>query len=169
MDMFASTFALLIAIVLAASACHKLVARDRLAASAARLTGVPSALGAPLSFAAASVEVLAGIAILLPGGQTLGASLAFTLWAIYAILLYRRRAQPDFDCGCDFGSPKVHHRQRTYVRASMLALLALIPIASQRTVQIELRTLLPALGFFGLYLTFTQLAALPPLKRSSLS
>jgi hypothetical protein len=162
----ASPLALFLAAILLAAAAHKLVARDRLAAAAARLTGVAPALGQPLSFAAAAVEAGAGLALLVPAARPAGALVAALLWTAYAVLLLRaHRAGRAFDCGCSFGArPKV----ATLFPAQRAAVLALLAIAVGLLPAAMPAVLDPfaALAFFALYLAAGELAAVFPTGRS---
>lgn len=162
----ASPLALFLAVVLLTAALHKLVARDRLAAAAARLAGVAPALGQPLSFAAAAVEAGAGLALLMPAARPVGALVAALLWTAYAVLLLRaHRAGRAFDCGCSFGAqPKVvtlYPAKRAVVLAALAIGAGLFPVSMPGVLD-----LFAALAFFALYLAAGELAAVPSTGRS---
>lgn len=162
----ASPIALFLAVVLLTAAAHKLVARDRLAAAAARLTGVSPALGQPLSFAAAAVEAGAGLALAAPAARPAGALIAALLWAGYALLLWRaHRAGRAFDCGCSFGAqPKIvtlFPVKRAVILALLAVVVALLPAGMPGVLD-----LFAALGFFALYLAAGELAAVSSTGRS---
>jgi hypothetical protein len=162
----ASPLALFLAMVLLTAAMHKLVARDRLAAAAARLAGVSPALGQPLSFTAAAVEAGAGLALIMPAARPAGALVAALLWAAYALLLLRaHRAGRAFDCGCSFGAQPKVVTLYPVKRAAVLAVLAigapLLPAAIPGVLD-----LFAALAFFALYLAAGELAAVPSTGRS---
>lgn len=157
-----------LALVLAAAAVHKLVARDRVAAAAAGLIGVPLRLGLPLSIAAATVEGLAAASILVPATRQAGALAATALWCLYATLLLAKtsRSAGPFDCGCSFGPPRRGAGQRlAAVQPFLLAGLALV-VAIRASQQLEIEPVFAALAFFGLYLAAGEFAALPPSRRS---
>jgi len=162
----AAPLALFLAVVLLTAAAHKLVARDRLAAAAARLAGVSPALGQPLSFAAAAVEAGAGLALVLPTARPAGALVAALLWAVYAVLLLRaHRAGRAFDCGCSFGSQakvaSLYPAKRAGVLAGLAAIAVVLPTAMPGVLD-----LFAALAFFALYLAAGELAAVPSTVRS---
>lgn len=92
--------ALFLAALLAASALHKLLARERLTAVTARLAGVHLPTGLLLLIVAASVEALAALALAVPALRSGGALAAAALWLAYAAALWRRRGTV-LDCGCD--------------------------------------------------------------------
>jgi Methylamine utilisation protein MauE len=92
--------ALFLIAVLAASALHKLLARKRLVAVAARLAGVALPGGALLLALAATLEALTALALVLPALRSGAASAAATLWLGYGFALWRQRGKI-LDCGCD--------------------------------------------------------------------
>lgn len=162
----ASALAFFLAVVLLTAAAHKLVARDRLAAAAARLAGVSPALGQPLSLAAAAVEAGAGLALVAPATRPAGAAIAAVLWAAYAVLLLRaHRAGRAFDCGCSFGvSPKIitlYPAKRAGVLAGLATAAALLPASFPGVLDP-----FAALAFFALYLAAGELAAVSSIGRS---
>lgn len=158
--------ALFLAVVLLTAAAHKLVARDRLSAATARLTGLSPALGQPLSFAAAAVEAGAGLALVMPAARPAGALVAALLWAGYAVLLLRaHRGGRAFDCGCSFGSQAKVVSLYPARRAGFLAALAAVTVALP-TATPGVLDLFAALAFFALYLAAGELAAVPSTGRS---
>jgi len=74
------TIALFLALVLVASAAHKLMDRPRAALATVRLTGAPSPLGMALMLSAATYEGLAALALAMPPFRQAGAIAAATLW-----------------------------------------------------------------------------------------
>lgn len=114
---------LFLALLLAVSAMHKVTARDRLAPVAARLTGLPPALGLAALLGAAAVEALAALALLVPALRLVGAAIACALWAIYALALLRHRGAV-LDCGCDFIRREKPVGAAAIVRPAGLAVLA---------------------------------------------
>ena len=157
-----------LALVLAAAAVHKLIARDRVAAAAAGLIGVPLRLGLPLSITAAMVEGLAAASILIPVTRPAGALAATALWCLYATLLLAktRHGTEPFDCGCSFGRARRGAGQRfAAVQPLLLAGLALV-VAMRASQKFEIEPVFAALAFFGLYLAAGELAALPASRRS---
>ena len=78
---------LFLAALLAISAGHKVIARDRLAIVSARLAGAPAALGNTLLLGAASAEALAAMALAVSPLRQAGALAAAAIWAGYAAAL----------------------------------------------------------------------------------
>ena len=124
---------LFLALVLLVAAAHKAIARERMAAAAARLTGSTPSIGSLAAWAAAGVEIAAGLALLMPPTRMLGGVIAALLWLGYAALLARRRGE-SLDCGCSFGSRENPVGVFEIGRAVFLALLgtvvALLPAAT---------------------------------------
>jgi hypothetical protein len=152
---------LFLALLLALSAGHKLVARAALAPVAARLAGAAPVLGLPLLLTAAATEALAAMALLVPGLAAVGALGAAGLWSLYAVALWRRRGQA-LDCGCDLVrrvrpvTPAM--AARPLLLASAAVAVALLPAAP-----FTLETPFAALALLALWLAAAELAALPSL------
>ena len=91
---------LFLAALLGASALHKVFARERLSAVAARLAGVALPTGALLLALAATLEALAALALLFEPLRLGGAFAAAALWLGYGFALWRQRGKT-LDCGCD--------------------------------------------------------------------
>lgn len=166
MSDISSVLALFLAMVLAGAAIHKLVATERLAAAAARLTRMPLVLGKPISFSAAAIEAGAALALLAPQARWVGAGLAVGLWLIYGLALWSawRREERSLDCGCSFGSRNTGISAFSIARplglAALAALLCQLPAGP-----VTIESVFAALTFFSLYLAAGELAALPPLRR----
>ncbi|MBJ7408789.1 MAG: hypothetical protein JHD15_00260 [Phenylobacterium sp.] len=157
-----TTLAIFLALVLALSASHKLVARDRLAAATARLAGVNGATGQVLSFAAAAIEGAAALALVLPGLQVVGGAIAALLWSAYGLALWRRRGMR-LDCGCTVAAREKPVDGLAVARAALLAGLALgVAMAPAGAMSIE--TPFAGLALLVLYLAFGELAAIPALQ-----
>lgn len=119
-----SALALFLALVLAVSAAHKLVARARLAAAAARLVGVSPTLGTPLLLAVAASEAMAAFAIVVAPLRTGGAIAAASIWCAYGLALLVRRGEV-LDCGCDLSARKKPVGAISILRPFLLAALAM--------------------------------------------
>lgn len=154
-----AALSLFLALVLALAAAHKLLKRDRLATAAARLTGLPLSTGALVSLAAAALETVAAIALLLPGTQPIGAAIAALLWLGYAALLASHLGQ-SLDCGCSLGVREKPVSALLVARATGLAALALL-VAFAPTAAPTIETPFAALAFLALYLALDELLALP--------
>jgi len=155
---------LFLAMLLAISAGHKFVARDRLGIAAARLTGTPPALGPALVLAAGSAELLAAVALAVEPLRTAGAIAAGVIWAVYAIALFMRRGQV-LDCGCDFVRRERPVGIAAVLRPAGLALLAAM-VALMPRGNFALDAPFAALALLALYFAASELAALPaPARR----
>ena len=126
------TLALALATLLAASAAHKLVAREQWPAIVRQYRLLPEGLATPAAVLLPLAEALAAAALLWPQAQAAGAVTAATLLLVYAAALAINlgRGRSAIDCGC-FGPQR---RQgiaawmvgRNLVLAAM-ALLLLLP------------------------------------------
>lgn len=150
---------LFLALLLAGSAVHKLVARDRLAMTAARLTATPAALGPALLLAAASFEALAAAALLAAPMRTAGALAAAALWSGYAVALLARRGEV-LDCGCDLVRRERPVGNAAIARPALLAGLA-AALAALPPAPLTVDAAFAALALLALYLAASELAALP--------
>ncbi len=115
---------LFMVLLLAASAAHKGIERQRLATASAQLTGVSEHSGPYVVLAAAAVEVLAALALVLPDLRAGGALAAAGLWSLYALALLRRRGDT-LDCGCDLIAREKPVNAIAILRPALLAALAL--------------------------------------------
>jgi uncharacterized membrane protein YphA (DoxX/SURF4 family) len=159
-----AAIALFLALVLLVAAAHKAIAHDRMAAAAARLTGSPSSMGSPAAWAAAALELLAGMAMLMPATRTVGGLLAAILWLGYAVLLARHWGQ-SLDCGCSFGSREKPVGAFETGRALLLALLGIV-VALLPAGAITPEAPFAALGLFALLTASATLADnIPGLRR----
>ncbi|MDP3748084.1 MAG: MauE/DoxX family redox-associated membrane protein [Phenylobacterium sp.] len=158
-----AALALFLALVLALSAGHKLLERERLAAAATRLAGVDGAIGPALSLAAAAIEGAAALALVLPGLQPLGGAIAALLWTTYGLALWRRRGM-SLDCGCTFAARQKPVDGPAVARAAALAGLALA-VAAAPSAPFSIETPFAALALLALYLAFGELAAIPATQK----
>lgn len=115
-----------LALLLGVAAAHKLLWRERALTAVSGLSGLsPGPAGFALS-TALCVEIVAAIALLLPGYRAEGALLAALLWSLYfaamARTLFSRSGA--VDCGCSFG--KTH---RPLGRFQLLRTAALAGLA----------------------------------------
>lgn len=149
---------LFLALVLAMAAGHKLLDRERLAASAAALTGAPVALGVPISLAAAAYEAAVALALLFPATRPAGAMLAAVLWSVYGIALMRRLGST-LDCGCNFAARAKPVDSFAVLRAFALAALATIVLLTP-AMPLTLLSPFAALGFLALYLALGEIMSI---------
>lgn len=163
----AQAAALFLALVLAAAAVHKLVARERLIAATGRLLGLQPPLAAVAMLAAAAIEAVAAIALILPPVRPIGALLAALLWLGYgvALLAARRRGESAFDCGCGFAVQRKPVDRFTIVRPFGLVLLATLVALTPEAPAPLVEPVFAALALYALFLAAGEIAALPS-KRS---
>lgn len=156
---------LFLALVLATSAGHKLAAPQRMADAAARLSGLPSATGQALAFAAAGFEAVAALALLLPFTHTGGAMAAGALWCGYGALLFMRRGQR-LDCGCDLAGRSKPVDAFAIARPLFLAGLALLVAFQSATFVWAVDAPFAGLALLTLWFAAAELGALPFLART---
>lgn len=155
---------LFLALLLAASALHKVLARARLALVTARLAGVTPPLGAVLLAVAATLEGLAALALLVPALQQAGALLAAALWSVYALALLRQRGTV-LDCGCDFAAREAPIGAFAILRPMLLAGLAL-STARFTPLGWTLETPFAALALCALWFAAAELNSIPAPRRA---
>lgn len=147
------------AALLAASALHKALARERLAAAAARLAGVGAVPGQLLLVLAGSLELVAAALLVVPQLGSFGAGLAALVWGTYALALLRRWGET-LDCGCDLAARSKPVTSALVLRAAALAglagMIALVPAAP-----FTLDAPFAAAGLLALYLGASELLAIP--------
>lgn len=145
--------------LLAASALHKALARERLAQAAARLAGVGAVPGLLLLVLAGTLEVVAAACLLAPPLRVVGAVMAALVWGAYALALARRRGET-LDCGCDLAARAKPVTTAQVLRAGALAMIAgciaLVPAAP-----FTLDAPFAAAGLLALYLGASELLAIP--------
>lgn len=148
-----------LALVLALSSGHKLVAPERLGAAAARLAGTRPAFGPLFSFGAAALEGTAALALLFADTRIAGACIAAGLWASYAVLLWQHMGM-SLDCGCSFGRREKPVTFSLVARsAALIALAAIVALIPREPFEAE--WLFAGLGFFALYFALDELLAIP--------
>lgn len=156
-----------LALVLAISAGHKLIERERLAASAAALTGAPPAMGATISLAAAACEAATALCLIFPATHTTGALLAVLLWLAYGAALWRRLGTA-LDCGCNFAARSNPVDRFAVVRALGLATIAGATILAP-THPLTIVSPFAALGFLALYLALGEIMSITTFERGGIA
>ncbi|NKJ44109.1 MauE/DoxX family redox-associated membrane protein [Novosphingobium sp. SG720] len=147
------------AMLLAGSAVHKALARDRLAPVAARLAGTSAALGPVVLLLAGAGEMAAAVFLVTLPLHAVGALLAATIWASYAIALWRKSGQT-LDCGCDLAARAKPVSPAIVARPAALSALALI-LSTLPAAPLTLDAPFAAAGFLALYLGLSELLATP--------
>lgn len=159
-----AALALFLALLLAISAAHKLMASTALAPIAARLAAAPAPLGFALLFGAAALEIAAALALLAPVVRPLGAALAGLIWLGYGLALWRHRGDV-IDCGCDLARREKPVDAATIARPLLLVLLAAI-VALFPPAPWTPDAPFAALAFLALWFAAAELFALPAPQRS---
>ncbi len=154
---------LFLAAILGSSALHKLLARDRLVPVVARLSGAGLPLAGLLLALAATIEALAGLALLIGELRSGGLIVAILVWTGYGAVLARRRSEV-LDCGCDLVSREKPVDGLTIARPLLLVLLAALVLAGPAPAW-TLDAPFAALALLALWFAAAELAALPALKR----
>lgn len=166
MSVLVAALDMLLALVLASAAMHKIVAADRLSAATARLLGVSLEAGRVMRLLAATWEGAAAVAILWEPARPVGLGMATLLWLFYARLTAIAKRRGDaFDCGCSFASEKRGADPLTAPRALLLSLLAAAAIPAPVTPAFAPAAIFAGLGFFALMVAATEIASIVPLAR----
>lgn len=158
------------ALLLVASAAHKLLNGSYSRNVVRRFAGTPASLTAAALAGAISGEAAAAVLLMLPSYRTAGAVLASFIWAAYLALILRAIAQGrrDLDCGCGFGPSErplgPFHAMRN---AALLGLSVTVASAAITSPSVPLRGshVLPAFALLALYGALDQVMALRPLRR----
>ncbi|NWK98963.1 hypothetical protein DM806_25515 [Sphingobium lactosutens] len=150
---------LFLVLLLGVSALHKAIDRQRLGIAAARLAGAPVSTGSLLLIAAGVAEGTAALCLLLAPLRLAGALIALLLWALYALLLLRRRGQ-SLDCGCDLVARERPVGWGQIARPVLLAGLA-APAALLPPAPFSLDAPFAAAGFLALWFGAAELLAIP--------
>jgi uncharacterized membrane protein YphA (DoxX/SURF4 family) len=154
-----AALALFCAALLAASALHKLLARDRMITATARLTGVSPVPSQLLLIHAGALELVAAACLLVPQLRTAGAVIAALVWGAYALALARRHGET-LDCGCDLAARSKPVTTALVLRAAGLAVLA-GTIAVLPEAPFTLDAPFAAAGLLAFYLGASELIAIP--------
>lgn len=154
-----AALALFCAVLLAASALHKALSRERLVEATARLAGVGPVPAQMLLILAGTLELVAAACLLAAPVRALGAVIAALVWGTYALALARRRGET-LDCGCDLAARSKPVSTALVLRAAGLALLAGI-VAVMPDTPFTLDAPFAAAGLIALYLGASELLAIP--------
>jgi hypothetical protein len=157
-----AAIALFLALLLGASALHKVVARERLGPVVARLAGVSLPLGAVLLALTATIEALGALAMSFATLQPFAAFGAAGLWGVYALALVRHRGKV-LDCGCDFVARERPVDAFAMLRPALLASLALL-VGSAGAPSFTLETPFAAAALAALWFAAGELHAIPPIR-----
>jgi hypothetical protein len=161
------------AVLLLASALHKMIRRDRTQAVVREFAGVPRNFAPFAVVAVALLELLASLLLWMPSTRMAGGMLAVLIWGGYLALILRAIAQGkrDVDCGCTFGGTQRPLGVYQVVRNVMLTGLALLAAAGSAagvTGPVVASQILAALVLLALYGALDQVMALTPPRRGEL-
>jgi hypothetical protein len=157
------------ALLLLASALHKVRKWSYSRTVLRHFAGVPPVLTAPLLGLTVAGESLGALLLVLPGYRTAGAILASFLWTVYLALILRAIAggRSEVDCGCSFGSAQ--HSLGSFEvsrNAVLLGFATLIACVSAQTghASIQGSQVLAACALLALYGALDQVMGLRPLR-----
>jgi hypothetical protein len=170
---FAVQMAAFQAMLLAASAVHKVARWTHSRIVLRQFTGVPGILAGLALGAATAAELAAGGLLVVPAYRTTGAVLAALIWTLYLALIVRAIVQGrrDVDCGCSFGPASRPLGSFQISRNLVLAALALFVAcvsAFLGTVATQGTFVLGGLALLALYGALDQVMALQPLRSGEL-
>ena len=168
-QVLAAQLAVFQALLLAVSAVHKAWTWSRSLGVMRQFGGVPGSVASTVLGTVIVSELAAGILLLFPAYQALGATMAAALWTVYLGLILRAILQNrrDLDCGCSFGPSSRPLGSFQVARNAVLAGMAL-GIAGVSTalgsVPVELSQMLGGVALLALYGAVDQVMALQPLR-----
>jgi len=157
------------ALLLAASAVHKLIGRRRARTVAQEFAGVTPSLAGVVVIAVAMAELAAGVCSWIPSCRAAGAVLAVLIWGGYLSLLLRAIAagRRDVDCGCSFGATQrplgVFQVVRNLVLIGIAVAVGLLS-ANGAAAPVMGSQALAAIALLALYGALDQVMALTPLR-----
>ena len=163
-----------LAVLLFASAIHKLVERARSRHAARSLAGLGARAAGIAVAGIVAAEAIAGVALLIPAARSAGALLAAGIWGGYFLMLMRMvvSGRHDVDCGCSFGSTPHALGATALLRTGGLALAALLTAAATAgthgargadfAIGRVATSACAALALLALYLAFDQIGGLRP-------
>ncbi len=170
---FAVQMAAFQAMLLAASAVHKVARWTHSRIVLRNFAGVPGVLAGSALGAATAAELIAGVLLMVPAYRSAGAVLAALIWMLYLALIVRAVVQGrrGVDCGCSFGraSRPLGSFQigRNLVLASLAAFVARESVFAG-TVATQGTFVLGGLALMTLYVALDQVMALQPLRSGEL-
>jgi len=156
-----------LALLLAASAVHKALRRQRAESAVRELAGVPQAAAGSAVAAACLAEMLSAVLLLVPAGRGAGAGLSMLILAAYFALIARAvmQGRRDVDCGCRFGTGGGRLGAFEIGRnALLLAGATLLAARASEAAPIELSQLLGACALLAVYAALDQVMGLRPMR-----
>jgi hypothetical protein len=165
--LLASQAAAFLALLLIASAIHKLLWPARARAAMEEFARVPRRFANPALAGVLLAELVAGVCMGFPAARTAAAWLAALIWTSYLLLILRAIIQGRryVDCGCSFGASARPLGAYQALRGVVLIGLALLVAALSAHAAGAAPTateLLAAAAFLALYAALDQVLAAPP-------
>jgi len=165
------------ALLLLASALHKIFDWRHLRNVTRHFVGLPATLAPGALAVAVLVELAAGAALMSPTTRSEAAFAATLLWAAYLALIVRALidGRRDADCGCSLRAAHrplgSYHVVRNGVLLVLAAFVAAASNSSDGAVAVAASTtqILPACALLASYLALDQVMALQPLGRGEVS
>jgi len=167
--LLASQMAALLAVLLIASAVHKLIRRVPAQRAVREFAGVPQRWSASAVLAVMLAELLAGLLLWIPTYRAAGAVLAALIWGGYLALILRAIAKGsrEVDCGCSFGASLrplgVYQLTRNAALTGVAAALAAVS-SMNGSAAVTASQVPAALVLLALYAALDQAMALQPLR-----
>jgi uncharacterized membrane protein YphA (DoxX/SURF4 family) len=159
-----------LAVLLVASALHKVLGWRRTWTVVQNFAGVPRSAASVAAVAACSIEGLAGLLLIVPDHGRAGAALAAAILALYLALIVRAVAQRRgaVDCGCSFGTSSRRLGTFEIARNAVLLVSALfLCVFADAVAPLVPSQMLAACALLALYGAVDQLTALQPLRRGT--
>ena len=173
MQSLAAQLAAFEALLLLASASHKIVRWSYSRTVVRQFAGVPSVLAAASLSGVVLIELAAAVMLVVPSKRAVGALLAVCLWAAYLALIARAVVQGrrDADCGCSFGPTQRPLGWFQLTRnALLLGLAAVVAWASPPdSGALQGSQWFAACALLALYGALDQVMALQPLRSGEVS
>jgi Methylamine utilisation protein MauE len=165
--------AVFLALLMGASALHKIGRWGRALGAARELAGVPSGVSAHAAVAAAcGLETLSAALLMAPSYRQAGARLAVGILALYLGLILKAIAlgRRDIDCGCSFGAPQRALGLLEVGRnALLLVLAALVGLSGDIVAPATASEVLAGVAFLALYAALDQVMGLAPMRKGTVS
>jgi hypothetical protein len=164
-----------LAVLLTASAVHKVFGWRRTRTVVQDFGGVPRRAASAAALAVCAIEALAGALLILPDHRRAGAALATAILGVYLALIVRAVAvnRGAVDCGCSFGGGSGNGVSKTLGKfeivrnAVLLTAALLLLVGADGIASLAPSQLLAACALLALYGAVDQLMALQPMRRGT--
>jgi hypothetical protein len=170
LGLLSSQIAAFLALLLAASAAHKVLGFARARAAAHEFAGVPPAAAAAAAAAMAFAETLAAVLLIAPAYRAAGAWLATAIFGIYlALIACAILERREVDCGCSFGGARRTPGAFEATRNGVLVMLAMLAALSSAggALPVAASQALAACALFALYAALDQVVGQSPMRKGT--